>query len=243
MPLPARKHFPLDEVAQAWGTTAELLLEFGTEGQIEIAVPLFGTSAELCMHMEGQGKTVLSTREELWGIQRLFAEDIWRLHGHGSIRLGRVKGSDADCWYDLHGSPLEVTRSDLVITAQERSRFESEHELVQDVGDEAPFTHSLDYKTIALGGRQFTLSPKRAAVVRLLHQAWLADRPWMQGEVLLQQAGSESSRVVDLFGPLEGWRTILCSDNAGNWRLNLPDLPRQGAIKRAFRRPWLRLVR
>jgi uncharacterized protein YfaP (DUF2135 family) len=61
--------------------------------------------------------------------------------------------------------------------------------------------------------------------------------------VLLEQAGSHSARLVDLFKPVKGWRDILESDRKGNWRLRLPAPSGDQARKRHFRRPALQLVR
>jgi hypothetical protein len=49
--------------------------------------------------------------------------------------------------------------------------------------------------------------------------------------------------MVDLFGPLVGWRDLLRCDRRGNWRLNIPDRESAPGKQKTFRRPNLYVVR
>ncbi len=76
-------------------------------------------------------------------------------------------------------------------------------------------------------GTQYTFSPKQAAVVKMLYEQWLAGTPEVSQEALLETAGSEGGRLVDLFKrDKDLFHTIVASGKKkGTYRLNRPDPP------------------
>ncbi|WP_309082845.1 hypothetical protein [Chelativorans sp.] len=243
MGLPPRSVYTLDEIAQAWGATIGELLGLAVDGKLTISVLLFGSRVD---SWHGHQDPLPAGRRQAHGPHGVFEKDLWAINSRGAVYLRRFRTEDGFVEVLEDDLGIEVTKSELVVTAEERRRFEQEHDIVPNVGvepDDLCFTHSPDYSEISLAGRAYRLSPKRRAVVQLLHEAWLAGRPWMRDEVLLSQAGSASSRMVDLFAPLEGWRNILRCDHRGRWRLNIPDRQSASGIQRTFRRPKLYLVR
>ena len=64
----------------------------------------------------------------------------------------------------------------------------------------------------------------QARVLELLYQADLNNEPWQNGKRLLQQAGSESYTLANLFKRKPEWRSLVESNGLGEYRLRLNDL-------------------
>jgi hypothetical protein len=245
MGLPQRQHFPIDEVAAAWGASPSILLAYGIEEKLAICVLAFNWRVQICE------QAAVADEPAVWlgattirGPHALFPEDLWSVNSRAVTRITKVRS--AGSWYEFESGHIEVTRGDLVITAEERSRFEREHSVSGSPADTdavQPFTHSRDYRDVSINGHTLRLSPLRAEVVRELHAAWQAGSAWIDGETLLLRAGSKGSRLVDVFAPVPDWRRLIISDRRGRWRLNLTDADLGVEQRRVFRRPMLRIVR
>ena len=86
------------------------------------------------------------------------------------------------------------------------------------------FKHSEDYTSLAIDGCDFSLSRRRAAVVRRLHQAYSAGTPnvpWREIKRILSGFDSNPGSMRDVFKGEEHWRKLVRSDKKGFWRLNL----------------------
>ena len=74
-----------------------------------------------------------------------------------------------------------------------------------------------------INGLRLALGPRQADVVRQLHEAALAGNPWRNGKELLRNAGSESTRMHDLFKSKGAdWSLLIDSDRRGLYRLAIP---------------------
>lgn len=63
----------------------------------------------------------------------------------------------------------------------------------------ADATHSQDYRSVNWFGEKYQFSPTQAACVHCLWEAWEEGTPAVGQETILQNAGSESKRLVELF--------------------------------------------
>lgn len=59
--------------------------------------------------------------------------------------------------------------------------------------------HSADFRSVHWFGADYTFTPTQAAVIRQLWEAWEDGTPGVGQETLLAGAGSEGSRLRDLF--------------------------------------------
>jgi hypothetical protein len=59
----------------------------------------------------------------------------------------------------------------------------------------------------------------QAKIVEQLHNATKTDAPWISGKTLLKNAGSNVDRISNLFRRHNNWRSIIKSDNKGNYCL------------------------
>lgn len=107
----------------------------------------------------------------------------------------------------------------------------------------APFRFSADFREVHWHGQLFRFSKTQAAIVELLHQAKKADTPDVQQAALLEQAGSQSMRLTELFRRGDGARAwglfIIQGDEPGSYRLaesptvaRLPRLPKVTPLER-----------
>ena len=122
-----------------------------------------------------------------------------------------------------------------MVLAKDCLAFEQEHKIEVCDGhmrllhaDDAPeppasntvFSH--DYHLVRIDGQNYHLGEKQAMVVRSLHEAMIAGRPWLFGKTLLKQAGSTSNRLRDIFRTQPAWKILIKSDGRGYYCLNLP---------------------
>lgn len=83
------------------------------------------------------------------------------------------------------------------------------------------FSADDSYRHVRIRGRDFTLGSVQAAVIRQLREASLVNGGWMNGKLLLMNAGSTQTKMSDLFKPKDRWSALIESDRRGAYRLNL----------------------
>jgi hypothetical protein len=77
------------------------------------------------------------------------------------------------------------------------------------------------FRHVALRGRSYTLGEIQGCVIKLLYQAAAAGSQWVNGKILLHEAGSELTKVSDLFKRTKDWEQLIESDGRGMYRLKL----------------------
>ena len=99
--------------------------------------------------------------------------------------------------------------------------------LAADAGEperdhEERFRHSPDYAMVVVDGREYHLSPLRAAAVRVLHEACLQGVPELNGQYILAAIESNSTGLSDVFKRSPAWGTLVVSGaTRGAYRLNI----------------------
>lgn len=102
------------------------------------------------------------------------------------------------------------------------------HELTLGRKVESPlfeemFSHSHDFRCVSLGGSQFTLTSSQAQVVEILHKAYRNSTPDVGKDYILEEIGSPSSRLKNLFrSDAEAFKALIRSGKKrGTYRLNI----------------------
>jgi hypothetical protein len=86
-----------------------------------------------------------------------------------------------------------------------------------------PCRHSPDFATVNWFGVTEHFTPSQAAVVRLLWDAWENGTPAVRQAWLLEQAGSDSSKLSDVFKDNPSWgRTVVPGRQRGTFQLAAP---------------------
>jgi hypothetical protein len=241
MALPPKSYFHLSEIAERWSVRMEDLSCYALDGLLEISVMVVGVRVEVGTFEEaGNGWSRVPAFEEvLYGPQPVVAADLWPVFRNGAGVLEKLKPRTPN-GFVAFGEALRIELRDLLVTRQERDRFEAEHgiSVPEPNGgqEESAFRHNWDYSEVVLSGEVFRLGILQAQVVRLLHEASRGESPWVSGKLLLYGAGAQTCRLVDLFKGKPNWRSLIVSDGSGRYRLNLPERPVARVRHRAYRR-------
>ena len=91
-----------------------------------------------------------------------------------------------------------------------------------DSNREERFRHSPDYAMVVADGREYHLSPLRAAAVRVLHEAHLDGIPELRGQYILATIESGSRALSDLFKGSPAWgKLVVPGMTRGTYRLDI----------------------
>jgi hypothetical protein len=222
-----KSYFTLPEVLDRWQITEADLIYLAENDQLRLSVRVFGVPMEFgdieeTSHGEAFRMPWEQTRYS--GLLDLHASDVFQLFRCGELHLNSFRTPHADYARTFGGvAPVLVLIGDLLLTREERDRFEIETGFsAGDHAGEAPtFIHSADYQEVRCNGDRFKLGPIQAEVVRALHAAALAGEPWQNGKAILSVAGSKSLRMADVFKSQANWRRLIRSDRRGGYRLNI----------------------
>jgi hypothetical protein len=72
-----------------------------------------------------------------------------------------------------------------------------------------PARHSRDYRSVHWFGSNYSFTATQAACIQTLWEAWAAGTPEIGQETILDQAGSESKRLVEIFKGHDAWKTMI----------------------------------
>lgn len=86
------------------------------------------------------------------------------------------------------------------------------------------FSHSDDYRSVILNGKQFTLTPTQAQIIKILHAQYKKGTPEVSKDFILVELEAKSSRFPDIFKQNKEARRelIKLGSRKGTYRLNLP---------------------
>lgn len=83
-------------------------------------------------------------------------------------------------------------------------------------------SHSPDFRSANWFGQDYSFSGPQAAAVRLLWQAWEDGAPDVGQETLLEAAGTNGSRLRDVFKDHPAWGSLIVTVSRGTYRLAEP---------------------
>jgi hypothetical protein len=115
----------------------------------------------------------------------------------------------------LAGEPVAQTVSQArgAATKEERRRL-------------PPCRHSQDFRSVHWYGQDFTFTATQAACVKVLWESQEQGTPAVGQECILEQAGSEQKRLVDLFKSHPAWGTMIVrAKKKGAYQLAEPPAP------------------
>ena len=85
----------------------------------------------------------------------------------------------------------------------------------------AIFRHNSGYRHVWLRGREYSLSPTQARVVRALHEAALGDQAWMTLDEIRDNAQFASESLHQIFRRMPDSGELILSNKKGSYRLNV----------------------
>jgi hypothetical protein len=113
--------------------------------------------------------------------------------------------------------PFSRQNEDLLPPSPDR-----ESETQFECPDQTQARHSADFTSVFWFGREYTFSRTQAACVNILWQAMRNGTPDLGQAYILEEAGSESSRLADVFKESDAWGIMIVSTRKGfsDWHGN-----------------------
>jgi hypothetical protein len=243
MPLPQKRWFRIAEVAKRWAMPLSDIEDYALDEMLQLAVFVVDIPAETGSweSVEGGGESrLLQDLPILNGPQPLLRASLLEIfrEGQAEVRAFRTTCPNNYLHVRTAAPAMLVRRDDLIVTREERDRFERDHAAATDTT--GPVTtdvwHSDDFTRVRVANEWHSFGPKQAAVLRLLNAASEGDNPWLDGKRLLEEANAATMRLIDLFKRKPAWRHLVLGDGKGRYRLNCDLLAPERRRIRFFRR-------
>jgi hypothetical protein len=241
MPLPQKSWFRLEELAERWGVKVADIEDYALDERIAVSVLVADLPAEAGWWEDDCGRCFRVPSEQLIlsGPQPLSRSSLLEVFRCGQSEVVGFQTSPPGSYLDIRSSAgaIIVRRNDLIITREERDRFESEHGLSD--GHEPALSgaeHSTDFSRVRIAGEWHSFGPRQSAVLRRLKSASESEHPWVQGKTLLADSGAATMRLIDLFKRKPVWRQLIIADGKGCYRINPQLLTPEKRRIRMFRR-------
>jgi hypothetical protein len=241
MPLPQKRWYRIADVAKRWNMPLSDIEDYALDEVLQLSVFVVDVPAE-ANGWELGDDNVRSPQGMLFvnGPQPLLRASLLEIFraGQAEVRCFRTERPN-QCIHLKSGTPaVVVRRDDLILTREERDRFEREHAVTTAVSKPAPTDvwHSDDFSRVRVASEWHSFGPKQAAVLRLLKAAGDSDNPWLDGKRLLEEADAATMRLIDLFKRKPVWRQMIEADGKGRYRLNIDLLSPERQRIRFYRR-------
>ena len=225
MSLIEKEYFTLAEVIDALGMPWTDIIYLAENGHLRLSVLVFQLPMD-CGSRDERAPTHLDCDppimpSQITGLVDLGDRDAHMILKNGAAAVGEFNAKPMEyCVIAEEARPQTFRKEDLLLRRCERSRLESMVNAKTAAKRGECFSHSPTYREITINGLSITLGPRQADVVRQLHEAVLAGNPWRNGKELLKNAGSESTRMHDLFKSKGAdWSLFIDSDRRGLYRL------------------------
>ena len=112
---------------------------------------------------------------------------------------------------------IQASGHDILILAEERIQFEQSAEW-QKTGRGTTKKPTQSFRNMVIDGQSHSFGEIQAAVIERLYLASLDGDGWVFGKVLLQEVGSESFSLSNIFKRKPIWKQIIESDGRGRYR-------------------------
>ncbi len=243
MPLPQKRWFRIGDVAKHWAIPLSDIEDYALDEMLQLSVFVVDLPAEMGSwegSRVGEGPA-LQDLPILNGPQPLQRSSLLEIFRDGQAEVRAFRAAHPNTYLHVRSDVREmvVRRDDLIVTREERDRFEREHGKVSRPGAPpaaADFWHSEDFTSVRVDSEWHRFGPKQAAVLRLLKAAGETDNPWCDGKRLLDDADSSTMRLLDLFKRKPAWRQLVQADGKGRYRLHAALLSPERRRIRLFRK-------
>jgi len=220
-----KAYFTLAEVLDRWSLPEADVAYLAENDQLRLSIRILNLPIEFGDFEEtddGRCYSIPCERSSFNGLLDLHVQDVFQLFRIGEVSVTRFRTMKADyaCFYGSREA-LMIRKPDLVLSREERDRFEAKSGFRGAVGtnNARAFHASADYHRIRCNGHEFQLGPIQAQVVRILHAAAQRGEPWQSGKAVLGEAGSRSLKMSDIFKSKKAWPLLIESNGRGAYRL------------------------
>lgn len=220
-----KAYFTLAEVLDRWSVSEVDVAYLAETDQLRLSIRIFNLPIEFGDFEEtddGRRFSIPGERTSFNGLLDLHVQDVFQLFRIGQVTVTRFRTPKADyaCFWGSR-EMLTIRKRDLVLSRQERDRFEAKFGFrgAAGVPHAKTFHASTDYHHVRCNGHHFQLGPIQAQVVRILHAAAQRGEPWQSGKAVLGEAGSRSLKMSDIFKSKKDWPLLIESNGRGAYRL------------------------
>ena len=166
MPLPQKRWFRIPEVAQRWSIPPSDIEDYALDEMLQLAVFVVELPAEAGSWRNGNERDfpLLDSKPILNGPQPLLRSSLLEIFrdGQADIRAFRTDLPNSYLHVAPRSQPMLVRRDELIITREERDRFELEFEFkLAPTGS----WHNEDFTRIRIDAEWETLGAKQAQPV------------------------------------------------------------------------------
>lgn len=224
MGLLTKKFYALAELQDAWQMPDSDVYYLAMAGDLRLTFMVHDLRILARIPLKSVRTGLIEqTYNGILDLRRCDADHVLR---HGVVEINKFEmPNEDDGRLASQEARITVRREDLLVTDDQREHVECN---ILKLHEPAPkpvsieLEYSWDYRRIELGGETFSLGPKQARIVALLHRAYMEGDPWRTGSQLLDHAGSSADRVRDLFKSQSDWTKLIVSDGRGLYRLAIP---------------------
>ena len=94
---------------------------------------------------------------------------------------------------------------------------------LREIGGTPEATHSADFSSVYWYGETYTFTPTQKAAIRLLWEAKDNRTPDLGQDYILDEIGSDSKRLRDVFKSHPAWKKMITTIKSGSFRLAKPE--------------------
>lgn len=232
MKIPDKRYFKINSLRKQWGISREDMFYIVENGLLRVTIWLPLRYVERIV-LE-KNKLIHECHEPKEGFVGLRPEDCRLVCGKGRAPLRNFTSvARAGHILKLTDEPPQpsvyVRVRDMLILKEDREAFEAIYDTAENAICEleaekcsSGFVPSQDYHYIEFRGEEYHLGDIQARIIEQLHDASQSHNPWVHGKTLIYDAGSEASRLRDLFKKKHTWDGLVVSNKRGSYRLNIP---------------------
>ena len=195
-----KAYFTLPEVLTRWSMPETDLVYLAENDELLLSIRILNLPIEFGDYEEtddGQCFSIPCERSSFNGLLDLHVQDVFQIFRIGEVSVTRFRTTKADyaCFFGSRET-LTIRKPDLVLSREERDRFEAKSGFRGAVGvkQAKAFHASTDYHHVRCNGHEFQLGPIQAQVVRIMHAAAQRGEPWDAARLCWGRRGRVASR-------------------------------------------------
>ena len=231
MPLPEKEYFSLEEIERRWGVERADTIYYAENGLLQISTRVRGAVLDAgFVEVDGDGRwlKILEDRYRFSGLVALHEHDLTEVFLSGGawiLSFRAEEGRYLDVVQPEGGVNVRVNA--LVVTREERDRFEREHGLTGEIQNLRAHLEkaaqavecSEDGGWIKVRSREYLFTGFfQKGIVWQLYEAWREGNPRVRTQSLLEDIGSRSKQISHVFsGADPRWREIILYSKGYVW--------------------------
>lgn len=231
-----RTYYNFSEIIQGCGISKTGLDNCILNGTLAVHAWVPPISVFKIEEIQIHNQVVLTRTEMHWeGYTPIHVADYRKILHKGTAFIREFPGMDVNQAICLKPGAVdvEVSYDDLVILVQGKEQLEEHLGLRADgectveiigkaMGPQRPIKVKCapDFRHVIFKERDYSFGVIQSSIIKRLYYSAMEGDPWQNGKRLLQDAGSETFTLKDIFKRQPYWRELIISDSRGLYRLH-----------------------